>query len=110
MLITLKDGQILESDNVSSIVEAESVHKPIPGAAFDFKPDTLVTMKNSQVIRLVGQSPEDVLATIKQQAGTSVVGVDYLPILEDLLKTVEAIKEHAHTTSEMITRLVLERK
>ena len=111
MLIKLNATQALDSDDISSVVEAESAHKPLPGAAFDFKSDTLITLKNAQVIRVSALSVEDVLDIIKQQTTVPpATNSDYLPIMEDILKTLGAIKEHVHTTSEMITRLVLERK
>ena len=114
MLIKLNDAQMFDSADLSMVTVIEPAAKPVSGAAFDFKPDTVLTFKNGQTMRVMGKSAEEIYDLIQYETDRAASGrvrpdgeYNFEGAMEDVLKELRAIREHVHTTSEMITRLVM---
>lgn len=100
----------IESDDISSIVELSATDKPVPGAAFAYKPDTEVALKTGKTVVVTAASAQSVMDQIKDQlAGVkkSDTAQDYTAVVTDLIEEVGKAAEHLHTISEMLTRYVL---
>jgi len=112
MLVQLNSDQVINTEDVSSITVLDAAQKPVAGAAFDFKPDTVITFKNGETMRVVGRTPEDLMALItatqvKPRSVADSSDYNYAGAIEDVIKLLDGIKEHVHTLSEMVTRQVL---
>ena len=111
MLLQLNPDQVINTEDISSISVVDSGQRPVAGAAFDFKPDTVVTFKNGETMRVTGRTPEDLMTLINvnqrvpRADGPS--DYNYAGAVEDVIKLLDGIKEHVHTLSEMVTRQVL---
>jgi hypothetical protein len=115
MLIRINGQQSFDPTDISTVTELEPQAKPVLGAAFDFKSDLVLSFKNGHTLRLVGVSEEELHARIadaqaKVVAPSTVMneeGYNIEAAVNDIIKELQAIREHVHTTAEMVTRMVM---
>lgn len=113
MLIQVGDNFFDHAD-VSSVLAIESKTKPVAGAAFEFKPETEITLKTGKTIRTTARSTHELAAEIKKADEpvevNRLVGdsdYNYPAAVEDLIKELKKTNEHLHTLAELTARYVM---
>jgi len=114
-MISIDGNFISDASSIDSILPVDVKTTSIKeGGAFDFKPETEITLKNGNVFR-TAMSPEDVMQLLNESDKTipEKIPPTYESLLFDsdsldaVLDQLRKITEHLHTLSEFIGRLTM---